>query len=50
MSSEWSSEIWLAEVVLNSVHNNSLVPVNGRQNDMAGMAFTMSVSKVTLLK
>ena len=33
MSSEWSSEIWLAEAVLNSVHINSLVPVNGRQDD-----------------
>ena len=31
MSSEWSSEIWLAEAVANSVHINSLVLVNGRQ-------------------
>ena len=31
MSSEWSSEIWLAEAVANSVHINSLVPVNGKQ-------------------
>ena len=31
MSSEWSSEIWLAEAVANSVHINSLVLVNGIQ-------------------
>ena len=31
MSTEWSSEIWLAEAVANSVHINSLVLVNGIQ-------------------
>ena len=31
MSTDWSSEIWLAEAVANSVHINSLVLVNGIQ-------------------